>query len=214
MKQNLNDFQYKWYLYFEDEYEKSIFGLSFDPYFELEKYETETIPDYVNLYRKNSIFNTDFLSRFIDVIIACENKVRLINLRIQNYTNCLFILTDENLNQSFNKLKVDNESNECVGCLITIIVLCFLLPVWIRGYYSSIFSNFSDFLAFCFGGFWFGGLVFRFVQLIMNFMIVILFFFFKLFLIFRFHKLLYYFYSFLNKNLHSILILTSLFVID
>lgn len=47
MKQHLNDFQFKWYMCFEEEYKKSIFGLSFDPYFEASKYSTETILDYV-----------------------------------------------------------------------------------------------------------------------------------------------------------------------
>ena len=50
----LNDFQYNWYLHFEEENEKSIVGLPFDPYFEAHKYDSETILDYVPKARRKS----------------------------------------------------------------------------------------------------------------------------------------------------------------
>jgi hypothetical protein len=48
----LNDFQYNWYLHFEEENEKSYFGLSFDPLLEAKNYSPETIPDYVRMTRR------------------------------------------------------------------------------------------------------------------------------------------------------------------
>jgi hypothetical protein len=48
----LNDFQYNWYLHFEEENEKSYFGLSFDPLLEAKNYSPETICEYVIQARK------------------------------------------------------------------------------------------------------------------------------------------------------------------
>ena len=49
----LNDFQYNWYLHFEEENEKSYFGLRFDPLLEAKNYSPETIPEYVRMSRKS-----------------------------------------------------------------------------------------------------------------------------------------------------------------
>lgn len=60
----LNDFQYNWYLHFEEENEKSIIGLPFDPYFEADKFDEEEVLKFVRQSRSLRQLRTRWVSDF------------------------------------------------------------------------------------------------------------------------------------------------------
>lgn len=70
----LNDFQYNWYLHFEEENEKSIVGLPFDPYFEAEKFDEEEVLKFVQKARSLRQLRTRWVSDFATLCNKMESR--------------------------------------------------------------------------------------------------------------------------------------------
>ena len=70
----LNDFQYNWYLRFEEENEKSIVGLPFDPYFEAHKFDEESVLKFVERARWMRQLRTSWVSNFISQYNKIESR--------------------------------------------------------------------------------------------------------------------------------------------
>ena len=87
----LNDFQYNWYLHFEEENEKSIVGLPFDPYFEAHKYDSETILNYVPQTRRTSKIGTSLLN----IISDCFDPVLEIQNLLKSFGRSILKAIDE-----------------------------------------------------------------------------------------------------------------------
>ena len=110
----LNDFQYNWYLHFEEENEKSIIGLPFDPYFEAHKYDSETILDYVPKARRTSKIETSLLG----IVSDCFDPVLEIPKRFKPFGRNILKAIDE----LFNRLFDNRPSADYL-----------LIPCWIAG---------------------------------------------------------------------------------
>lgn len=70
----LNDFQYNWYLHFEEENEKSIVGLPFDPYFEAGKFDEEEVLKFVQKARSLRQLRTRWVSDFTTLYNKIESR--------------------------------------------------------------------------------------------------------------------------------------------
>ena len=91
----LNDFQYNWYLHFEEENEKSIIGLPFDPYFEAHKFNEEEVLKFVSQSRSLRQLRTRWISDFATLCNNIETRwdeFKKNHVLTEQFDVCVFIV--------------------------------------------------------------------------------------------------------------------------